>query len=245
MKVNDVTFTREQKWLIKYYIGSCRRSSTSIEVKSTWWSNLLCLALARRLPFVVLGVHQLGEKLSGMAARVEVIRVRDSLAFAPLLTAVRGEDVLVVVVVEVLVLVDVCLGHSSRDSIYSGTVAERKSRARRKIRKVLLDWNDSTEEIDSLLVARRSPTRVYIRRPGSAGRSCVFRSKPKPCRRNKARFFAGQWRCNALSTRRDQTTIQHESNVSCFPLLIPHRKKKSKRKCFLFIQLRSTYTSRR
>lgn len=49
-----------------------------------------------------------------MAARIEVIGMRDGLSFAPLLTAVRGEDVLVVVVVEVLVLVDVRLGHSSR-----------------------------------------------------------------------------------------------------------------------------------
>lgn len=53
----------------------------------------------------MLGIHQLGEDLSGMAARVEMIGMRDSLAFAPLLTAVRGEDVLVVIVVEVLVLV--------------------------------------------------------------------------------------------------------------------------------------------
>lgn len=63
-----------------------------------------------------------------MAARVEVIRVRNGLAFAPLLAAVRGEDVLVVVVVKVLVLVDVRLGHSSRDFEFSGTLAERKSR---------------------------------------------------------------------------------------------------------------------
>lgn len=53
-----------------------------------------------------------------MAARVEVIGMCDGLAFAPLLTAVRGEDVLVVIVVEVLVLVEICLGHSSRDGIF-------------------------------------------------------------------------------------------------------------------------------
>lgn len=52
-----------------------------------------------------------------MAARIEMIGMRDGLAFAPLLTAVRGEDMLVVVIVEVLVLVDVCLGHSSRGLI--------------------------------------------------------------------------------------------------------------------------------
>lgn len=96
----------------------------------------------------MLGVHHLGENLSGMAARVEVIRVRDSLAFAPLFTAVRGEDMLVVVVVEVFVLVDVCLGHSSRDSMYSGTVAERKSRARREYAEYRSTRNDSTGEIE-------------------------------------------------------------------------------------------------
>lgn len=80
-------------------------------------THRLRLGLVGGLPFVVLRVHQLGEYLSGMAARIEVIGVRDGLAFAPLLTAVTGEDVLVVVVVEVLVLVAVRLGHSSRDWI--------------------------------------------------------------------------------------------------------------------------------
>lgn len=76
----------------------------------------------------MLGVHQLGENLSGMAARVEVIRVRNGLAFAPLLAAVSSKDMFVVVVVEVLVLVNVRLGHSSRDFELSGTFTERKSR---------------------------------------------------------------------------------------------------------------------
>lgn len=73
----------------------------------------------------MLGVHQLGEDLPGMAARVEVVRVRVGLAFAPLLAAMCGEDVLVVVVVEVLVLVDVRLGHSSRDSVSWGRLRKR------------------------------------------------------------------------------------------------------------------------
>lgn len=67
------------------------------------------------LPFVMLSIHQLGEDLSRMAARVEVIGMCDGLAFAPLLTTVCGENVLVVSVVEVLVFVEVRLGHSSRD----------------------------------------------------------------------------------------------------------------------------------
>lgn len=61
----------------------------------------------------MLRVPQLSEYLSGMAARIEVIGVRDGLAFASLLAAVASEDVLVVVVVEVLVLVEMRLGHSS------------------------------------------------------------------------------------------------------------------------------------
>jgi len=77
----------------------------------------------------VLGIHQLGENLSGMAARVEVIGMRDGLAFAPLLTAVRGEDVLIVVVVEVLVLVNVRLGHSSRSWLL-GYTRRKKRRSR-------------------------------------------------------------------------------------------------------------------
>lgn len=62
----------------------------------------------------MLRVPQLRKYLSGMAARVEVVGVGDGLAFASLLTAVTGENVLVVVVVEVLVLVEMRLGHSSR-----------------------------------------------------------------------------------------------------------------------------------
>jgi len=208
MKVNDVTFTREQKRLIKYYIGSCRRSSTSIEVKSTWWSNLLCLALARRLPFVVLGVHQLGEKLSGMAARVEVIRVRDSLAFAPLLTAVRGEDVLVVVVVEVLVLVDVCLGHSSRDSIYSGTVAERKSRARRKYVKYRsTGMTRPGRSIRYWSRGVRRPAFIYGDPVLRAAHACFVRSRSR-AGATRPGFFAGQWRCSLNQTWPDDNSTR-------------------------------------
>lgn len=44
----------------------------------------------------MLGVPQLGEYLSRMAARVKMVGMGDGLAFAPLLTAVTGENVLVV-----------------------------------------------------------------------------------------------------------------------------------------------------
>lgn len=80
--------------------------------------HLRRLLLALAGPFVVLGIHQFGENLSGMAARIEVIGMCDGLAFAPLLTAVCSEDVLVVIVVEVLVLVEICLGHSSCYEIF-------------------------------------------------------------------------------------------------------------------------------
>ncbi len=49
---------------------------------------------------IVLGVHELREDFSGMAVRVEVIRVHSSLSLASLLATVTGVDVLVVVVVE-------------------------------------------------------------------------------------------------------------------------------------------------
>lgn len=81
-------------------------------------SHLRRLDLALAGPFVVFSIHQFGEDLSGMAARVEVISMRDGFAFAPLLTAVCSEDVLVVIVVEVLVLVEICLGHSSCCEIF-------------------------------------------------------------------------------------------------------------------------------
>lgn len=47
-----------------------------------------------------------------MAARVEMIRMGDRFTLASLLSAVAGEDMLAVVVVEVLVLVEVLLRHS-------------------------------------------------------------------------------------------------------------------------------------
>lgn len=61
------------------------------------------------LSFVVLRVHELGDDFSGMAARIEVVGMRDGFAFAPLFAPVLRENVLSVVVVEVLVLVNV--GH--------------------------------------------------------------------------------------------------------------------------------------
>lgn len=80
----------------------------------------------------MLRVPQLGEYLSGMAARVEVVGVGDGLAFASLLTAVTGENMLVVVVVEVLVLVEMRLGHSSRNWIVGYARRRQVADARRK-----------------------------------------------------------------------------------------------------------------
>lgn len=105
----------------------------------------------------MLGVHQLGENLPGMAARVEVIRVRVGLAFAPLLAAMCGEDVLVVVVVEVLVLVDVRLGHRSRrfDLSGDGACGEESRSVRRDAncaRNNTLSWNglDREDRLDTI-----------------------------------------------------------------------------------------------
>lgn len=60
---------------------------------------------------VVLSVHELGDDLSGMAGRVEVVSVLVDLLLGALLAAVSGEDVLVVVEVVVVVLVKEGFGH--------------------------------------------------------------------------------------------------------------------------------------
>lgn len=60
---------------------------------------------------VVLCVHELGDDLSGMAGRVEVVGVLVDLLLGALLAAVSGEDVLVVVEVVVVVLVKESFGH--------------------------------------------------------------------------------------------------------------------------------------
>lgn len=65
------------------------------------------------LALVVLRIHEFRYDLSGMAARIIVVRVLGRFPFASLLPSVPGEYVLVVVVVEVLVFVKVLLGHSS------------------------------------------------------------------------------------------------------------------------------------
>jgi len=62
---------------------------------------------------VVVGVHQLGENLAGMARGVEVVGVLGGLLLGALFAAVAGENVLVMVEVVVLVLIiKVRLGHS-------------------------------------------------------------------------------------------------------------------------------------
>lgn len=140
------------------------KSDLLIIIEQTRRVSPLLLALAR-LAFIVLGIHQLGENLPGMAARVKVIRVRIDLAFAPLLTAMCSKDVLVVIVVEMLVLVDVRLGHSSRDSISRGRLWKGSHGATQIVRNsTLVEQTRLTRSIryHSILVARRSPTRVYI-----------------------------------------------------------------------------------
>lgn len=64
--------------------------------------------LGLMVPFV-LGIHQFSQDLSRMAARVKVICVSKGFPFTPLFTAVPGEDMLVVIVVEMLVFVNVVL----------------------------------------------------------------------------------------------------------------------------------------
>lgn len=66
------------------------------------------------MPFIMLRVHQFGDDLSGMAARVEMVCVCQGFAFTPLFTAMAREDMLVVIVDEVLVIVNESVRHSSR-----------------------------------------------------------------------------------------------------------------------------------
>lgn len=65
------------------------------------------------MSFIMLGVHQLRDDLSGMAARVEVVRVCQRFALTPLFTTMSGENMLVVVVNEMLVIVNGMVRHSS------------------------------------------------------------------------------------------------------------------------------------
>ena len=70
--------------------------------------------LVLMVPFV-LGIHQFSHDLSRMAARVKVICVSKGFPFTPLFTAVPGENMLVVIVVEMLVFVnDVLIRHCFR-----------------------------------------------------------------------------------------------------------------------------------
>lgn len=128
----------------------------------------------------MLSIHQLGEDLSGMAARVEVIGMCDGFAFAPLLSTVSGEDVLVISVVEVLVLVEVRLRHS--DWILR---ARRKQVAvRQRKRKTMPNNRLPPKRIDSILITARSPSRVYICHRVCACVVCEMRpSASRSCRR--------------------------------------------------------------
>lgn len=69
------------------------------------------LALVLRDFLIVRGVGELGDDLSGMAVRVEVVGVLVYFLLGALLAAVAGEDVLVVVKVVVVVLVKESFGH--------------------------------------------------------------------------------------------------------------------------------------
>lgn len=60
---------------------------------------------------VVVGVHELGQNLSGVARRVEVVGVLAGLLLGTLLAAVARKDVFAMVIVVVLVFIKVCLRH--------------------------------------------------------------------------------------------------------------------------------------
>lgn len=90
-------------------LSTNRTGQTKMQLPSTalWLGFIITESL------VALGVHKLRQQFSGMAIRIEVIRVRISFALRSLFAAVRGVDVLVVIVVEVLVFVEVLLRHIS------------------------------------------------------------------------------------------------------------------------------------
>lgn len=96
------------------------------------------------LPLVMFRVPQLGEYLSRMAARVEMIGMGDGLTFASLLTTVTGEDMLVVVVVEMLVLVAVRLGHSSHSWFLRYVAGKQVADVRRKMNGIQIDARSTT-----------------------------------------------------------------------------------------------------
>lgn len=107
-----------------------------------------------------------------MAARVEMIGVSDGLAFAPLFTAVTSEDVLVVVVVEVLVLVEIRLGHSSRDWIVDCVrriqVADVRRKSNGNSRWFRLDYSSTEESVRYWLLRARRPVFIYAAETGRA-----------------------------------------------------------------------------
>ena len=95
----------------------CQNRQTEYSSRGQGTNSKINLRLGlSNIPFVVLGVHQFGQDLSGMAARIEVICVCQCLAFASLFATVPGEYMLVVIVVEVLVLVNVVVRHSSSEN---------------------------------------------------------------------------------------------------------------------------------
>ena len=67
-----------------------------------------------------------------MAARIEVICVCQCLAFASLFATVPGEYMLVVIVVEVLVLVNVVVRHSSSENFRKVRLEKNNSRRHRR-----------------------------------------------------------------------------------------------------------------
>lgn len=75
-------------------------------------THSLCLRFSN-MPFIVFRVHQFRDDLSGMDARIKMIRVCQGFTFTPLFTTMTGEYILVVIVDEVLVFVKEMGRHSS------------------------------------------------------------------------------------------------------------------------------------
>lgn len=144
-----------------------------------------------------------------MAARIEVIRMRDRLAFAPLLATVGGKYVLVVVVVEVLVLVNVRLGHSLRRFRFSLGVTLVEGQSRRDdavcakiVNARVVRWLDREDRFDTGRAAFADPDLYTTRgaaRPAHAC-PCAFRARsPETIQQGfLAGFFAGDGLCNIL-----------------------------------------------
>ena len=107
------TFSAAHKSITQYKVKHDVRIYVAISRRKCTYS--LCFGLSS-IPFVVLRIHQFSEYLSGMAAGIEMISMRKSLAFATLFSTMSGKNMLIVIVVEMFVFVNVVVRHSSRFS---------------------------------------------------------------------------------------------------------------------------------